>query len=50
MANLKTEYIDIRNMKHKVEHLISAVDKSSKDRIVEELFNALARQSRRTPA
>lgn len=51
MANLLKEYIDIKDMKHKVDHLvISADDKNSKERIVEELFNALARPVRHMPA
>lgn len=50
MANLKSEYLDIKDIKHKVEHLImSSDDKNSKERIIEELFSALARSSRHIP-
>lgn len=44
MDNLRAEYIDIRDVKHNVEHFtLSADDKNSRERIVEELLNALTR-------
>lgn len=47
MTNLSKEYVDIKNVKHKVEHLIVSTEtKNSKERIIEELFNALTRASR----
>lgn len=51
MADLKNEYIDTNNIKHKVEHIVvSAYDKNSKERITEELFNALTKSDRQIPA
>lgn len=49
MANLKSEYIDIKDIKHNVVHLISDGDKNSRERIIEELFNVLTRPSRHMP-
>lgn len=50
MANLKNEYIDIKDIKHKVEHLIIPTKtKNSKERVIEELFTALTRTSRHMP-
>lgn len=47
MADLKNEYIDINNIKHKVEHIIiSDYDKNSKEHIVDELFNIMTRPNR----
>lgn len=44
MANLTKEYVDIKNIKHNVEHSILSTDKkNSKEQIIEELFQALAR-------
>lgn len=51
MDNLRTEYTDIRDVKHSVEHCtVPADDKNSKERIMEELLIALTRKGRRTPA
>lgn len=51
MVNLKTEYTDVKDVKHNVEHCtVPADDKNSKERIMEELLIALTRKGRRTPA
>lgn len=51
MANLKEEYTDTRDRTHKVEHiLVPAEDKTARDRIVEELLQALARTGKKIPA
>ena len=51
MVNLKTEYTDIKDVKHNVVHLtVPADDKNSKEQIVEELLNALTRPGKRIPA
>lgn len=51
MDNLKKEYTDIKNRKHKVEHLtVSGKGDSSRERIVEELFRALTRTGKRISA
>ena len=42
MAQLKTEYTDLKNVNHHVEHVIvPESDKKSREQIMEELFNAL---------
>lgn len=44
MANLTQEYIDIKNVKHNVEHLILSSHKDfGKEKVVEELFRVLIR-------
>ena len=51
MANLKEEYTDTRDRTHKVEHiLVPPEDKTARDRIVDELFQALARTGKKFPA
>lgn len=51
MVNLKTEYTDTKDVKHSVEHLtVLADDKNSRERIVEDLLNALTRQGKRIPS
>lgn len=51
MANLKTEYTDTKDKTHKVEHiLVPAEDKTARERITEELFQALARAGKRISA
>ena len=60
MAELKkqltviTEYTDVKEIKHKVEHhIVSNKDDNDKERIFEELFNALTRPvkpNKRVPA
>ena len=51
MANLKEEYIDTRDRTHKVEHiLVPPEDKATKERIVEELFQALTRTGKKISA
>ena len=47
MANLKKEYTDTRNIKHKVEHALASDEaRNSREQIVEELSNALTRPVR----
>ncbi len=51
MAKLKEEYTDTRERTHKVEHiLVQAKDKENRERIVEELFQALTRTGKKIPA
>ena len=51
MANLKEEYTDTRDRTHKVEHiLVPAEDKTARDRVVEELLQALARTGKKISA
>ncbi len=48
MAELKTEYTDTRDRTHKVEHiLVPPGDKTDRERIVDELFQALAGTGKR---
>lgn len=47
MAALKKEYIDIKDVKHRVEHLtFPEKDNGSKEQIIEELLHALTKPSR----
>lgn len=51
MANLMETYTDTKDRTHKVEHvLVTAEDKATKERIVEELFQALTRTGKKIPA
>ncbi len=51
MVNLKEEYTDTRDRTHKVEHiLVSAEDEAARERIVDELLQALARTGKKVPA
>ena len=51
MANLKEEYTDIRDRTHTVEHVIvPAEDENARERIVEELFQTLARTGKKLSA
>ena len=57
MANLKkqrsaiTEYTDVKDVRHKVEHIIvPAEDKNSKELIIEEILQALTRPNKRKTA
>jgi len=43
MENLTEEYTDVRNIRHKVEHIVLNNEKDSRERILEELLNTLAR-------
>ena len=41
---MKIEYIDVKNVKHKVEHLtLWANDKESREHIIAELLSALSK-------
>ena len=51
MSNLKKEYTDIKDKTHKVVHFVAATeDKNRRERVVEELLNALSRSGKRIPA
>ena len=51
MAKLKEEYTDTRDRTHKVEHiLVPTEDKTARERIVDELFQALTRTGKKIPA
>jgi len=51
MLKLKTEYTDVKDKKHKVEHLVvSDENKKERDQVVEELLLALTRPVKRIPA
>lgn len=51
MTNLKAEYTDVKDVKHKVEHLIvSNEDKNDRERVVEELLHALTKSGKRISA
>lgn len=51
MATLAKEYTDIKDIKHKVEHLfISDIDQNSKEQILEELLHVLVKPKRHIPA
>lgn len=50
MVNLKTEYTDLKNVKHNVEHFtVAADDKNNRKQIVEELLNALTKSGKYIP-
>lgn len=50
MAELKKEYADIRDRRHKVEHfIISNEDKNNQERVMQELFYVLTKKDRRKP-
>lgn len=49
--HLTTEYTDIKDVKHNVEHLtVPADDKNNREQIVEELLNALTKPGKRISA
>jgi len=51
MVNLKEEYTDTRDRTHRVEHtVVPTDDKNSRERIVEELFQALAKTGKKISA
>ncbi len=51
MAALKAEYTDTRNRTHKVEHiLVPAEDETARERIIDELLQALARTGKELSA
>ena len=51
MAQLQTEYTDVKDVKHQVEHVIVAEnDKKSREQLMEELYSALARNNSRISA
>lgn len=46
MADLKKEYTDIKNVVHKVEHIVSDNFKENKEQIIKALSDALAKRKR----
>lgn len=47
MANLKQEYIDIKDIKHHVEHLsLSVKSDDSREQLVEDLLRALTKSGK----
>ena len=51
MAQLKTEYTDVKDVKHRVEHVVvPESDATSRERLVEELYSALTRNNAPIPA
>lgn len=46
MADLMKEYTDIKNVKHKVEHVTSENVKENKEQIAKALCDILAKQKR----
>ena len=51
MADLKDEYTDIKDRKHRVEHFtVHEEDPANRERLKEELFLALTRTEKRIPA
>lgn len=50
MANLKQEYIDIKDVKHRVEHLtIPEQENSDREQLVQELLILLTKSSEKLP-
>lgn len=51
MANLRTEYTDVKDIKHIVEHLtVTENDKKAREQILEELLIALTRKDKLMPS
>ena len=51
MAQLKTEYTDVKDVKHQVEHVtVTENDKKGREQLMEELYSALTRKNSRVPA
>lgn len=51
MANLKDEYMDVKDRKHRVEHItVQEEDPANRERIIEELFCALTKTGEKIPA
>lgn len=49
MAKLKTEYTDVKDVKHQVQHTTVADEgRKNKEQILEELFTALTKKDRRS--
>lgn len=47
MANLKTEYKDVRDVKHRVEHLsVAEISKKDREQLMEELLIALTKKEK----
>jgi len=49
MLKLKTEYIDVKNTRHNVEHVIVPADDNNRERVISDLFRSLTRLGRRIP-
>ena len=51
MAQLKTEYTDVKDVTHRVEHvLVTEDDKKSREQFIEELYSALTQNDSRLSA
>lgn len=51
MLKLKTEYTDLKDVKHRVEHITAAAENQrTKEQILDELMNALAKKDGRISA
>ena len=51
MANLKQEYIDMKDVKHHVEHLtVPEQESTDREQIVQELYAALTKPGRKMSA
>lgn len=49
MAKLKTEYTDVKDVKHQVKHTtVSDEDRKNREQILEELFTALTKKDKRS--
>lgn len=46
MADLRNEYTDVKNIKHKVEHVTSGNVKDNKEQISKELCDVFMKQKR----
>lgn len=50
MENLKREYVDLKNVKHRVEHFtLPQQENADREQLVQELFVALAKPGRKIP-
>ena len=51
MLTLRTEYTDVKDVKHHVEHILAAGnERQSREQLIEELYTALTREYKKIPA
>jgi len=50
MAKLREEYVDIRDVKHKVAHVVIPDEDDNRARITQELIDALTKPNKRISA
>lgn len=43
MAELQTEYVDVKNIRHKVEHFTTLKEEAERQGVIDELFRILTR-------